>query len=89
MIESHGIPTVNLSINRGISEKLRAPRTLFVKFPHGASLGEPGARDQQMAILRDLFRLLYDAEEPGQIVEPGYRWRRFDPGTVDFGSFPK
>ncbi len=81
VVESHGIATVCLSINKGFSEKVRAPRSLFVKYPHGAALGEPNAVDQQMTVLRDLMWLAQRAEEPGTIVEPGYRWRResFEP----------
>ncbi len=87
VLESHGISTVCLSINRDISERLRCPRTVFVKFPHGASLGEPGARDQQLTVLRDLFWALQDLSEPGRIVEPGYRWRRSTYEPVDPASF--
>lgn len=88
MLESQGIPTVNLSINLKISEKLRAPRTVFVKFPHGASFGEPGNLNQQRMILRDLFKALFGLEEPGRIIEPGYRWKRTSYDPVGPESFP-
>ncbi len=87
MVESHGIRTVNLSINLAISRKIGAPRTVFVRFPHGASFGEPGQVNQQMTVLRDLFWALQDLTEPGQILEPGYRWRRTDYPPVDPATF--
>lgn len=89
VIESYGIPTVNLSINRQFSEKVPAPRTAFVKFPYGASFGEPGNENQHMTILRDLFQLLYSATEPGKIVDLPYQWRRtkYEPVTAQsFGQ---
>jgi D-proline reductase (dithiol) PrdB len=87
VLESHGLTTVNLSINLDISRKINAPRTVFVRFPHGAPFGEPHARDQQMTVLRDLLRAAQELATPGTIVEPGYRWRRtvFDP--VSLSSF--
>ncbi len=87
VVEASGIPTVCLSINLQMSQQLRAPRTVFVKFPHGSSFGAPQERDQQMTILRDLFWALQQVEEPGTIVEPGYRWRRSTYSAVEFDSF--
>jgi hypothetical protein len=80
---------VSLSINRSISERIGCPRTVFVKFPHGASFGEPDARDQQLTVLRDLFWALQDLDEPGVIVEPGYRWRRTTYPSVSLQSFQR
>jgi hypothetical protein len=65
--EASGIPTVSLSINRQISEKILAPRAAFVKFPRGASFGEPHNRLQQMTILRELLLLLQTATTPDGI----------------------
>lgn len=79
--------TVCLSINLQYSQQIRAPRAVFVKFPHGASFGEPGQVDQQLTLLRDLFWALQRLEEPGEIVEPGYRWRRSSYDPVDLASF--
>lgn len=76
IIESHGIPTINLSINREFSEKVLAPRTVFLNYPFGAVFGEPGAVDQQLTVIRDLLLLLQTAKEPGSIVDMPYKWRR-------------
>ena len=87
VVESYGIPTVSLSINREWSEKIPAPRTAFVKFPYGAPFGEPGAKNQHMTILRDLFRVLQTAETPGVIVDLPYQWRRTKYPDVPMDSF--
>lgn len=87
MVESYAIATVSLSINLEMSRRLPAPRTVFLKYPHGASFGPPGDVSQQRTILRDLFRALRDLEVPGTIVEPGYRWRRTDFPAVEASSF--
>ena len=78
---------MSLSINREISEKIGAPRTVFVRFPHGAPFGEPGAKNQRMTVLRDLLRTLQGASEPGVVVEPGHRWRRTEYPPVAVDSF--
>jgi D-proline reductase (dithiol) PrdB len=86
VLESEGIPTVGLSINRDWSEKVPAPRTAFVKHPYGAPFGEPRARDQQMAVVLDLLRLLRTATAPGRIVDLPYRWRRTTFPAVDLSA---
>ncbi len=89
MVESHGIPTVCLSINRAITERIAAPRSVFVKFPHGAAMGEPGNVEQQTTILRELLWAAQDLDEPGGVVEPGYRWRRSSYEPVDPASIQR
>ncbi len=75
-IEAAGIPTVSIMLLREIAEKVKAPRTLLVRWPFGHPLGEPGNRAQQLTVLHDALTLLVEAAVPGAIVEPGYRWRR-------------
>lgn len=76
MLEQQGIVTVNLSINRDISARVPAPRTVFVRYPHGAPFGEPHNQAQHLTILRDLLLAAQTLDRPGIILEPGYRWRR-------------
>jgi D-proline reductase (dithiol) PrdB len=76
VLEEHGIVTVNLSINLELSRRVRAPRTVFVRYPHGAPFGVPGDRLGHLTVLRDLFWAAQDLREPGRILDPGYRWRR-------------
>jgi D-proline reductase (dithiol) PrdB len=76
VVESYGISTVALSLNRELSEKIGAPRTLYLRYPYGAPLGEPGNRNQQRTILKDMFMALQTMKEPGTIIDLPYRWRR-------------
>jgi len=55
-----------------------------VKFPYGASLGEPGNINQQRTILKALFDALVSIQDAGTIVDLPYRWRREDYGPVSF-----
>jgi len=75
-IEEAGIPTVAVTILRDITEKLGVPRAVFVRWPFGHPLGEPGNHAQQLRVLRDALTLLVEAEAPGVIRDLGYRWRR-------------
>lgn len=61
---------------RPIAEKVKAPRTLVVRWPFGHPLGEPGNRAQQLTVLHAALSMFTSVTEPGTIVEPGLRWRR-------------
>ena len=87
VIESYGIPTINHSINRAFTEKIKPPRSVCFNFPYGAPFGEPGNADQQMTVLRDLLLLLQTATEPGVIVDAPYKWRRETYKTLKAGDF--
>jgi hypothetical protein len=84
VVESYGISTVALSLNRELSEKIGAPRTLYLRYPYGAPLGEPGDVNQQRAIIKEMFEALETIKEPGTIIDLPYRWRRDTFGPVDF-----
>jgi len=75
-IERAGVPTVGVSIVRKYSEEVRPPRTVFLRWPYGHPLGEPGNAPQQRTVIRDALRSLATITEPGTIVDLPYRWRR-------------
>lgn len=75
-IEAEGIPTIGISILKEVTEKVRPPRSVFLRYPFGHPLGEAFNVAQQRTILRDALNALEGIAEPGTIVEPGYRWRR-------------
>ncbi|MBI3128104.1 MAG: hypothetical protein HYZ11_10910 [Candidatus Tectomicrobia bacterium] len=75
-IEAAGIPTVSLSIVREITLQVRPPRAVFLHWPLGHPLGEPGRPAQQRQVFLDALGLLESARSPGALLEPGYRWRR-------------
>lgn len=86
-IETAGIPTVSLSIVREITEKTPPPRALYLRFPFGHALGEPGNIDQQFAVLYLALRLLFEADRPGTIRDAGLRWRRESYSPPDWEVF--
>jgi len=77
-IEKAGIPTIGVTIVREYTEKVRPPRTVYIKWPFGHPLGEPGNIKQQRAVILEAFRALYATATPGEIVDLPFRWRRFD-----------
>lgn len=74
-IEAEGIPTVGISILKEVTQKVRPPRSVFLRYPFGHPLGEAFNVTQQRTILLDALRALETITEPGTIVEPGYAWR--------------
>jgi len=75
-IERAGIATIGISLVREYTEKVKPPRTVFLRWPFGHPLGEPGDREQQRAVLFEAFRALYQIEQPGTIIDLPFRWRR-------------
>lgn len=84
VIEAAGIPTVSFSLAKDLTESVGVPRAVFVKWPLGRPLGEPDRPAQQRTMLFRAFRLLQEADRPGQIQEPGYRWRREEYAEPDW-----
>ena len=75
-IEAVGIATVCISLTKDLTVAVGAPRAVFVKWPLGHPLGEPHNSLQQRTLIFDALHLLFSAKLAGEIVEPGYRWRR-------------
>ena len=74
IIESSGIPTISISINRPYTEKIKPPRSIYLDWPFGHPLGEPGHVAQQAAVLTKLFDALYTIDTPGMMIDVGWRW---------------
>ena len=75
-IEANGIPTVSISITKDLTESVGVPRAVFVKWPLGHPLGEPNQPLQQRTMIFEALKLLKEADQPGIIREPGFRWKR-------------
>lgn len=75
-VEAAGLPTVGITLQKEVTVRVRPPRALALRYPFGHPMGEAFAVAQQRTILRDALRVLETASVPGQIVEPGYRWKR-------------
>lgn len=85
-IERAGIPTIGITVVRKFTEKVKPPRSVFLRWPFGHPLGEPFHQAQQRAVLWEMFRALYGIETPGKIVDIPFRWRRETYGTETAGS---
>jgi hypothetical protein len=57
-LERQGIATVALQLLRGIAEKVRPPRALWVPFPHGYPLDRPHNAARQHRVIEAALRLL-------------------------------
>ena len=75
-MEAAGLTTVSISIVREITSQVRPPRALFLRWPFGHPLGEPFAVAQQQRVLHDMLHALESMQEPGSLIDLGYRWRR-------------
>jgi len=64
-----GIPTVLITVSPEVSGQMRPPRALYPKgFKIGNSLGKPGMRELQKAVLQDALKLLTVDTRPGSII---------------------
>jgi D-proline reductase (dithiol) PrdB len=75
-IEAGGIPTIGITLQKAVTEAVKPPRTLSLRYPFGHPLGEALHVRQQRTILLEALRALETIREPGTILEPGYVWRR-------------
>jgi hypothetical protein len=75
-LEAAGISTILITVRPEITTGVGAPRSMYVRFPLGNSVGEPGRSDQQRTILLAAFDALQRLDQPGLMVEAPFRWRR-------------
>jgi hypothetical protein len=75
-IERQGVTTVAIALVKDVALAARAPRFLYLHWPFGHALGEPGKVRQQRTVLHDMLSLSVIAPAPGMVVELPYRWRR-------------
>jgi D-proline reductase (dithiol) PrdB len=73
-IEEAGIATATVSTGRDLSQKVLAPRAVFVYFTMGKSIGRPGDAEQQRRIIFDARTLAEKGDQAGQIVDLPYDW---------------
>lgn len=75
-IEAKGVTTVSLALVKEVAVAAHAPRFLYLHWPFGHALGEPGNVAQQRTVLHDMLAMAIDAPRSGLVVELPYRWRR-------------
>lgn len=66
---------MSISLSRALTEKVKPPRAVCVRWPFGHPLGEPGHVAQQRRVIQDAFDLLARGDAPS-IVDLPYLWRR-------------
>ena len=71
LLEEAGIPTVMIGIRafRPRLEAMRVPRLVVARNLLGRTLGAPGDRERQRAVILAALDLLEKAEQGGTIVE--------------------
>ncbi len=73
-IEKQGIATVSVSLCRDVTEHIRVPRAVSVRFPFGHTFGPTADDIMQMRILKDALQVLETATTPGEVVPLPYQW---------------
>jgi D-proline reductase (dithiol) PrdB len=68
VIEAAGIPTISVTLSRGISRKVKPPRAIFTGFPLGHPFGFPYQRFRQLQLLRLMLHYLNCIDTPGAII---------------------
>ena len=88
-IEMRGIPTVLITVSPEVSAQMRPPRALYPKgFKIGNSLGRPGMRGLQRAVLSDALTLLTENTRPGEVITREYPeyGEQYEPPHVKSGK---
>ena len=73
-IELAGVPTVVLGTDRGVLEAVKAPRSVLVRHPEGAPLGNPGNAGKHQHLLREALEAAWQFEGSGLITELPHAW---------------
>lgn len=68
--------TVALALVKEVAVAARAPRFLYLHWPFGHALGEPGNVAQQRCVLHDMLSMAMIVPRPGLVIDLPYRWRR-------------
>jgi D-proline reductase (dithiol) PrdB len=74
-IEEAGIPTLSISLNRTVTEKVKPPRAVLVGYPLGHPMGRPFDKKTQTSLLKEALTLLRDIRVPGTLVDASDRYR--------------
>lgn len=63
-IEDSGIPTMLISVDRSVTDKVRAPRTAYYAGKFGSVAGEPLWKQYQLRILDEALRWIESFDQP-------------------------
>ncbi|MBX3298832.1 MAG: hypothetical protein KF736_05140 [Acidobacteria bacterium] len=65
VVEAAGIPTMCLSVDPGLTDKIRPPRTAYYNGDLGSVAGKPNYREYQLRILDEALRWTETFDQPG------------------------
>lgn len=71
--EEEGLCTVLAGSAYDILELVKPPRAIFTDFPMGHPFGRNN-KEQHISLIKDAFRVLTQAQEPGTLVVLPYYW---------------
>jgi len=74
VLESHGIPTVSLSMIPAFTRAVGVPRLAGIAYPMSRPMGRAGDAAGQREVLRALLQALADAVGPDTYVELPFEW---------------
>ena len=63
-IEQKGIPTMLISVDRTVTDKVRPPRTAYYDGKLGAVIGEPNWKQYQLRVLDESLRWIETLDQP-------------------------
>lgn len=64
-IEQSGIPTMTISVDPKLTDKVRAPRTAYYNGETGSVAGKPNWREYQLRVLDEALRWTETFDQPG------------------------
>jgi D-proline reductase (dithiol) PrdB len=73
-IEAAGMSTIILSNIPDLTAAVSVPRMAAIEYPFGRTLGQPGDRDGQMAVLRATLQALQEIDMPGGVRHLPFEW---------------
>lgn len=64
-IDASGIPSMLISVDRSVTDKVRAPRTAYYDGEFGSVAGKPNWREYQLRVLDESLRWIETFDQPG------------------------
>lgn len=64
-VEEAGIPTIMISVDPPMTDKVRPPRTAYYKGEFGSVAGKPNWREYQLRVLDETLRWIETFDQPG------------------------
>ena len=64
-LESYGIPTILISVDRAVTDRVRPPRTAYYDGEFGSVAGQPNWHQHQLRILDETLRWMETYDQPG------------------------